>query len=344
MIVADPGLKLGRTSSEPRLLISRTPLRISIGGGGTDLPSFYRRRTGFVISAAINKYMFIGLNRTFTDDYLLKYSSLERVRTIDEIEHSIIREVLRFRHIEPGIEIVSMADIPSGTGLGSSGAFTVGLLRALYALERSHVTAGQLAEDAAHIEIDVLGEPIGKQDQYIAAFGGLTCLEFHADDRVTVTPLAVSQATLHELEEHLLLFFTGYARPAGAILDDQRKKTEAGDAEMLDNLELTKDLGHRIRETLEAGDPEQFGRQLHEHWERKRSRTEGMSNPDIDRWYAKALANGAIGGKLVGAGTGGFLMFYATDTSRLRAAMAVEGLRETRFQFDLDGSTMLVRD
>jgi D-glycero-alpha-D-manno-heptose-7-phosphate kinase len=297
-----------------------------------------------VISAAINKYMFIGMNRTFTDDYLLKYSSLERVRTIDEVEHAIIREVLRIHQVEPGIEIVSMADIPSGTGLGSSGAFTVGLLRALYAMERSHVTAGQLAEDAAHIEIDVLGEPVGKQDQYIAAFGGLTCFEFHPDDRVTVTPLAVSQATLHELEEHLLLFFTGYARPASAILDDQLTKTESEDAAMLDNLELTMELGRRIRETLEAGEPEEFGRQMHEHWERKRARTAGMSNADIDRWYDKALANGAIGGKLVGAGTGGFLMFYATDTAKVRAAMAEEGLRETRFQFDLDGSTVLVRD
>ena len=187
------------------MLITRTPLRISIGGGGTDLPSFYRRRGGFVISAAINKYMFIALNRTFTDDYLLKYSELERVRSLDAVQHRIIREVLSRHEIEPGVEIVSLADIPSGTGLGSSGAFTVGLLRAIYAHKRAHVTAQALADEAAHIEIEVLGEPIGKQDQYIAAFGGLTCFEFHPDGQVTVTPLAISTGTLQEplcLDKH----------------------------------------------------------------------------------------------------------------------------------------------
>jgi D-glycero-alpha-D-manno-heptose-7-phosphate kinase len=325
------------------MLITRTPLRVSIGGGGTDLPSFYRRHGGFVISAAINKYMFIGLNRTFTDDYLLKYSGMERVGSIDDIEHSIIREVLRLHDLEPGLEIVSLADIPSGTGLGSSGSFTVGMLRAVYALRREHVTASALAEEAAHIEINVLGEPVGKQDQYIAAFGGLTCFEFHADDRVTVTPLAVSQNTLHELEERLLLFFTGYARPASAILADQRLKTERDDAAMIRNLEETKELGHRIRAALESDRPEEFGRMMHEHWEHKRSRSIGMSNDAIDGWYRDGLAHGAIGGKLVGAGTGGFLMFYAEDPAALRVAMSSAGLHETRFQFDLDGSTVMIR-
>jgi D-glycero-alpha-D-manno-heptose-7-phosphate kinase len=308
------------------MLITRTPLRISIGGGGTDLPSFYRQGEGFVISAAINKYMFIGLNRTFTDDYLLKYSGLERRGTIDEIEHSIVREVFRRHGVEPGVEMVSLADIPSGTGLGSSGAFTVGLLRALYAFKREHVTAGALAEEAAHIEIDVLGEPVGKQDQYIAAFGGLTCFEFHGDDRVTVTPLAISQDTLHDLEERLLLFFTGYSRAAGS------------------NLQATMALGHEIRAALEGGRPERFGELMHEHWERKRKRSKGMSNGEIDGWYRAGLDSGAIGGKLVGAGTGGFLMFYATDPRALRSAMAEQGLQETRFSFDLDGSAVIVRD
>ncbi|MBV9681693.1 MAG: galactokinase [Solirubrobacterales bacterium] len=326
------------------MLITRTPLRISIGGGGTDLPSFYRRRGGFVIAAAINRYMFIALNRTFTDDYLLKYSELERVGSVNEIQHRIIREVLRRHEIEPGVELVSLADIPSGTGLGSSGAFTVGLLRAVYAHKRAHVTAYALAEEAAHIEIDVLGEPIGKQDQYIAAFGGLACFEFHPDDQVTVTPLMISQDTLRELEERLLLFFTGYARPASAILDDQRSRTDRGDAEMLNNLERTKELGLRIREALEAGEPAAFGRLMHEHWAAKRRRSKGMSNGVIDAWYEKGLASGAIGGKLVGAGTGGFLMFYAENPSSVREAMVSEGLPETRFSFDLDGTTVLVRD
>lgn len=326
------------------MLITRTPLRISIGGGGTDLPSFYRRREGFVISAAVNKYMFIGLNRTFTDDYLIKYSELERRRGVDEIQHAIVREVFRRHDIEPGVEMVSLADIPSGTGLGSSGAFTVGLLRAVHALKREHITASALGEEAAHLEIEVLGEPVGKQDQYIAAFGGLTCFEFHDDERVTVSPLQISQATLHDLEERLLLFFTGYSRSAGSILTDQRKRSEDGDEQMLENLEHTKRLGHRIREALEAGEPEAFGRMMDEHWERKRARSAGMSNDRIDRWYRLGMEHGAVGGKLVGAGNGGFLMFYATDPASVRAAMAGEGLQETRFAFDLDGSTVIVRD
>jgi D-glycero-alpha-D-manno-heptose-7-phosphate kinase len=326
------------------MLITRTPLRISIGGGGTDLPSFYRRRSGFVISAAINKYMFIGLNRTFTDDYLVKYSQLERRKGIHEIEHRIVRAVFEAHGIEPGIEMVSMADIPSGTGLGSSGAFTVGLLRAVYALKREHVTAGALAEEAAHIEIDVLGEPVGKQDQYIAAYGGLTCFKFHADDRVSVEPLQVAQDTLHQLEERLMLFFTGYSRSAGAILADQHERSKGGDDTMLANLEETKELGRRIHDALEAGQTDDFGALMHEHWERKRVRSKSMSNPEIDRWYEAGRASGAVGGKLVGAGTGGFLMFYTRDPTALRTAMADEGLTELRFQFDLDGSTVLVRD
>lgn len=325
------------------MLITRTPLRISIGGGGTDLPSFYRRRGGFVISAAINRYTFVALNRTFTDDYLLKYSQLERVRSIDAVEHRIIREVLRRHSVPPGVEIVSIADIPSGTGLGSSGAFTVGLLRAIYAHNREPITAGALAEEAADIEINGLGEPVGKQDQYIAAIGGLTCFTFHADDRVSVSPLRVSQQTLHELEERLLLFFTGYMRPASGILSDQHTRTQADDAAMIDNLERTKALGLQIREALEAGRPAVFGQLMHEHWEAKRGRSKGMSSGAIDGWYEKALNNGAIGGKLVGAGTGGFLMFYAEDPVQLRAAMAAEGLAETRFSFDLDGTAVIVR-
>jgi D-glycero-alpha-D-manno-heptose-7-phosphate kinase len=326
------------------MLITRTPLRISIGGGGTDLPSFYRQRAGFVVSAAINKYIFIGLNRTFTDLYLIKYSKLERTDQLDEIQHPIVREVFRKHDIGPGVEMVSMADVPAGTGLGSSGAFTVGLLRAIYALKREHVTAVALAEEAAHIEIDLLGEPVGKQDQYAAAFGGLTCFDYHTDDRVSVAPLQVSQDTLHDLEERLLLFFTGYTRSAGEILSDQHTKSQAGDSTMLDNLEQTKTLGRAIRDALEAGEPRAFGAMMNEHWERKRARSQGMSNPEIDKWYTAGMANGAIGGKLVGAGTGGFLLFYAEDPTALRAAMAEHGLREMRFQFDLDGSSVIVRD
>lgn len=325
------------------MLITRTPFRISLGGGGTDLPSFYERREGFVISAAINKYVYIALNRTFGNDYLLKYSELERRASIDEIAHPIIREALRMHEIPPGLEMVSIADVPAGTGLGSSGAFTVGLLRALYAFKREPTTQTALAEQSAHIEIDLLGEPVGKQDQYIAAFGGLTCFEFLADGSVSVSPLAVSQDTLHELEERLLLFFTGYSRSAGSILADQRVRSNEGDGEMLANLEHTRQLGLRIREVLEAGGCGEFGELMHEHWERKRGRSEGMSNNRIDEVYRLGLEHGAVGGKLVGAGAGGFLMFYADDPPALREAMVGAGLAETRFTFDLDGSIVLTR-
>jgi D-glycero-alpha-D-manno-heptose-7-phosphate kinase len=307
------------------MLITRTPLRISIGGGGTDLPSFYRQRDGYVISAAIDKYTFISLNRTFNDLYLIKYSELERQESVGNIGHRIVREVFTRHGIEPGVEMVSMADVPSGTGLGSSGTFTVGLLRAVYALKREHVTAGAIAEEAAEIEIEVLQEPVGKQDQYIAAFGGLTCFEFHPDDRVTVSPLSISQETLHTLEERLLLFFTGYTRSAGSVLADQRDRSDGGDQKMLDNLEQTKELGLRIRDALQAGDPSAFGQMMHEHWERKRNRSQGMSNENIDRWYDLAIGNGAIGGKL-------------------GEAMTEAGLQEMRFSFDLDGSVVIVRD
>jgi D-glycero-alpha-D-manno-heptose-7-phosphate kinase len=326
------------------MLITRTPLRISIGGGGTDLPSYYERRGGFFISAAIGKYMFIAINRTFTDDYLIKYAELERRTSVDDIDHRIVRAVLTEHELEPGLEIVSTADIPAGAGLGSSGAFTVGLLRAVYALQREHVTPGGLAEEAARIEIDVLGEPVGKQDQYIAAFGGLTCFDVDQDGRVSVSPLAVSNETLHDLEERLLLFFTGYSRSAGDILADQHQRSQADESEMLENLDRTKELGREIKRTLEDDAPERFGELMHEHWERKRSRSQGISNERIDSWYEAGIKSGAVGGKLVGAGRGGFLMFYASDPPALRAAMAAEGLPETRFAFDFDGSTVIVRD
>jgi D-glycero-alpha-D-manno-heptose-7-phosphate kinase len=326
------------------MIITRTPLRISIGGGGTDLPSFYRRRGGACVSAAINKYIFIALNRRFTDGYAIRYSKVEHVATADEIQHPIVREVFTRHGVGPGIEMVSIADIPAGTGLGSSGAFAVGLLRAVHSLNREHVTATMLAEEAAHIEIEVLGEPVGKQDQYIAAFGGLSCFEFGADGRVAASPLAVSQETLHNLEERLLLFFTGYMRSASSVLADQHERTEEGDDTMLAKLDETKALGERIRAALESGHPDEFGELMHEHWVRKRERSQGISSPEIDGWYELGRANGARGGKLVGAGTGGFLMFYADDPKRLRSAMADAGLAEQRFQFDLEGSAVVLRD
>jgi D-glycero-alpha-D-manno-heptose-7-phosphate kinase len=326
------------------VLITRTPLRISLGGGGTDLPSYYSRHGGFVLAAAITKYVYIGINRTFTDDYFLKYSALERVKRSDEIHHPIIRSALALHPVGPSLEIVSLADIPAGTGLGSSGSFTVGLLRALHAFKREHITPGDLAEEAAHVEIDLLGEPAGKQDQYIAAFGGITCFEFSQNGVVQVAPLSLSTAMLHDLEEHLLMFFTGYSRDAGSLLADQRERSESGDEAMLAALDYVKELGVEIRDTLRRGDAGGFGRLMHEHWSRKRERSEGMSNDEVDRWYDVAIANGALGGKLVGAGGGGFLLFYAEDQKALRAAMKEEGLNEVRFGFDFDGSTVVARD
>jgi D-glycero-alpha-D-manno-heptose-7-phosphate kinase len=326
------------------MLITRTPLRISLGGGGTDLPSYFRQFGGMVVSAAINKYVYIGINRTYAADYLLKYSELERVRKAADIQHPIIREALTTHPIGPYLEIVSLADIPAGTGLGSSGTFTVGLLKAIYAFKREHVVTGVLAEEACTIEIDHLSRAVGKQDQYIAAFGGLTCLEFCKDDEVRVSPLRISNQTLHELEERLLLFFTGYSRNAETMLEDQKSRSERGDRAMLDNLHAIATIGGQVREALEHGDTHGFAALMHEHWERKRGRTSGMTTSDIDRWYVAGRANGALGGKLVGAGAGGFLMFYASDPIALRAAMAREGLAELRFSFDHDGSTVIVRD
>ena len=325
------------------MIITRTPLRISIGGGGTDLASYYEREGGFVISAAITKYIYLGINPTFTRDYFLKYSEFERVEEIDSIQHPLIREALRLHKVEPGIEIVSLADIPSGTGLGSSASFTVGLLRALYAHRREHITQWALAEEACKIEIDLLEYPVGKQDQYIASFGGLSCFEFASDGSVGVTPLRISTETLHDLEENLLMFFTGYSRAAMSVLKEQRERSVNGDADMLDNLRFVKDTGYEIRKALEEGKTEQFAALMHAHWLRKRERSSTITNEVIDGWYDVGVKNGALGGKLVGAGNGGFLLFYANDRDRLRHALGAEGLAEVRFAFDHDGSTLSVR-
>jgi D-glycero-alpha-D-manno-heptose-7-phosphate kinase len=297
-----------------------------------------------VVSAAISKYVYIGINRTFTTDYVLKYSELERVENVHEIRHAMMREALTLHQVGPSIEIVSLADIPGGTGLGSSGSFGVGLLRALYAFKREHVTTHALAEEACHIEIDRLARAVGKQDQYVAAFGGLTCFEFGSNNEVRVSPLRISNQTLHDLEERLLLFFTGYARSAETMLEDQKARSDQGDSAMLENLHEVSRIGCRVKETLEAGDTRGFAALMHEHWLTKRGRSGGMSSNDIDHWYEVALGNGALGGKLVGAGGGGFLMFYADDPPALREAMRREGLGELRFSFDHDGSTVIVRD
>lgn len=325
------------------MIISRTPLRVTLGGGGTDLPSYYRRYGGLVLSAAINKHIFISINRTFSNEYLIKYSSLERTNEVSSIDHPIVREALRLHPLGRGIELVSVADIPAGTGLGSSGAFTVGVLRALYAYKRQHISAADLAEEACRIEIEILGRPVGKQDQYIASFGSIASMSFEPGGQVQIAPLATTTETVQDLEEHLCMFFTGYTRAADDMLQDQKRRSDAGDSDMLKNLHFVKENGIETMLALERGDMAQFGGLMHEHWENKKKRTPGMSNSIIDRWYDKALDHGAIGGKLVGAGSGGFLLFYAKDQDLVRHAMVEEGLEEVRFQFDHDGSTVLVR-
>ena len=324
------------------MIITRSPLRITLGGGGTDLPSYYREHAGFVISAAIDRYVYVTVIRPFTEGIYLKYSQLEHVQTIDEVQHPIIREAIRLLGFRtPQLEITTLADIPAGTGLGSSGSFTTALLKALHSHRRRILHPAALAELACEIEITRLGEPVGKQDQYAAAFGGVTCFTFNPDDSVEARPLNAPTDALFELEENLLLFFVGFSRRAGSILEDQKRRTESGDAAMLDNLHYVKQLGLRSQQALEQGDGRRFGALMHEHWEHKKRRSGGMSNPDIDACYELARRHGAIGGKLVGAGGGGFLLFYAEDHRRLRAAMTGAGLEEVRFKFDFEGTKVI---
>ncbi len=324
------------------MLITRSPLRISLGGGGTDLPSYYSEHGGFLISAAIDKYVWVTLSRPFVPGIFLKYSQLEQVDRIEQIEHPIIREAFAMMGIaNPQHEITTLADIPAGTGLGSSGSFTTALLKALYSFERRLLLPGDLARLACELEIDRLGRPVGKQDQYIAAYGGITCFSFEKSGEVHAEPLTLSQSTLHELEDHLLLFFTGFSRSAGDMLKDQDQRTKQADTSMVDNLHYVKELGHRSRLALEQGKLGVFGEIMHEHWERKRKRSTGMSNQRIDEWYEIGRNAGAIGGKLVGAGGGGFLMFYAPEPQKVRAAMAGAQLEEVRFRFDFDGTRVV---
>jgi D-glycero-alpha-D-manno-heptose-7-phosphate kinase len=324
------------------LIITRSPLRISLGGGGTDLPSYYRKHSGFVLSAAINRYVYITINEAFRPRIILKYSKLEDVERWEDIQHPIIREALRLTGVQgPYLEIVSLSDIPAGTGLGSSGSFTTALLRALHTMNRNFVPPRELAEQACHIEIDLLKEPVGKQDQYIAAFGGITCFEFLPDDRVLAEPLKIASETLANLEDNLLLFFTGASRSAAEVLRDQDTRTRDNASEMLENLHHTKHLGHASRDALLAGDLRKFAELMHVHWEHKKKRSPGISSSLIDEMYELARANGALGGKLIGAGGGGFLMLYTEDKTRLRAAMRGAGLREVRLQFDFSGTSVL---
>jgi D-glycero-alpha-D-manno-heptose-7-phosphate kinase len=273
---------------------------------------------------------------------LIRYAQIERPARAEDVKHPIIREALKLTGItEPNIEITSMADIPAGTGLGSSGSFTTCLLKVLHKYKRRFIHPRELAELACHIEIDLLKEPVGKQDQYIAAFGGVTVFEFRPDDSVEARPVAASEETLDLLEDNLVLVSTGVYRAASEVLLEQDQKSRENDPAMIDNLHTVKEIGQRSLEALERGNLGEFGLLMHEHWEHKKKRSQGMSNPDIDRWYALGRDNGAIGGKLIGAGGGGFLMFYTEHKSRLRRALREAGLMEVKLAFDFEGTKLL---
>lgn len=326
--------------------MTRTPLRISLGGGGTDLPSYAHEFGGFVLSAAISKYVYITVNRSFLPGYFLKYSETEHVHARKDIRHPLFREAIDMQDVREPLEIVSIADVPAGTGLGSSGTFLVGLTHALHAYKREPVCADKLAREAIEIEMVRLEEPVGMQDHYVAAYGGLLCQNYEMDGSVSVSPLVMCETKVRELRDSLMLFFVGRTRNASGLLADQKKRSQAHDASMLESLHFTKQLGQEIRSVLESGRIAEFGPLMDEHWQRKRARSAGMSSVDIDEYYRLAMEEGgATGGKLVGAGGSGFLLFQTNDRRRLRETMTARaGLSEMDFSFDFDGSVVLVRN
>jgi D-glycero-alpha-D-manno-heptose-7-phosphate kinase len=326
------------------VIMTRSPLRVSLGGGGTDLPSYYQEHSGFLIAAAIDKYVYILMHNRFVPRIFLKYSQMEEVDRIDDIKHPLIREALRLVSWKDlRLEISSMADVPAGTGLGSSGSFTTALLKALHVGMKNLVQPAELAEQACKIEIDILNEPVGKQDQYIAVFGGITCFRFLPNGQVEVWPLKISQRTLYDMEDHLLLFFTGYTRGAGMILKEQDDRSKQNDREMIGAMHFVKQLGRDVKDALEGGNLMRFGELMNTHWEYKKNRSKSMSNDRINHWYKLAMANGALGGKLIGAGGGGFLMFLCEERARLRQVLTEEGLEEVRFRFDFEGTKVILQ-
>jgi D-glycero-alpha-D-manno-heptose-7-phosphate kinase len=320
------------------VIYSRAPLRISLGGGGTDLPSYYAEHGGFLVAGAIDKYVYLLTHTVFQRRWRLKYSELEEVATIDEIRHPILREALRRHWRGDPLEIASVADVPAGTGMGSSGAYAVSLLKGLAHARCTSITPEQLAESACEIEIDILGEPVGKQDPYVAAHGGVCAYTFNRDGSVVVEPIELASETLRRLRDQLLLFYTGDARSASRVLADQDQRSKAGDAEMLDNLHATKEMGLHSRDLLQAGDLDGFAELMDRHWQNKRRRSPGMSDAHIDALYTLARRSGCIGGKLVGAGGGGFLLLFARRPEDTRQAMRAAGASELPFDFDYVGA------
>lgn len=325
------------------MIITKTPFRVTLGGGGTDLPSYYQEHGGFVLAVGIDKYMYLNVNTPILDDSVrVQYSHTELVHNVDEVQHTLAREALRLFHITNGIEIVSIADIPAGTGLGSSSCYLVGLLNAMHTLTHTPVSPHTLADEACDIELERLRKPIGKQDQYMAAFGGITTLDIATDGSVEVTRLCLSAELLEQLENNTLLFYTGGVRDATSILEKQNRDTKEKKTSVVASLSEIKDIGFEIRDAIVRGNIRRFGELLDVHWQTKKRLSSGVTNPQIDAWYKLAKQNGAIGGKISGAGGGGFLMLYCEgDKTQLREALRHAGLRELNFRFEFEGSKVV---
>ncbi|MCB2225975.1 MAG: hypothetical protein KQH53_04790 [Desulfarculaceae bacterium] len=324
------------------MIISKAPVRISLGGGGTDLASYYSRFGGFLIAGGIDKYIFICINQRFERSIKLSYSRTEVVESVDQIKHNIFREALRLSGVDNQVELSSVADVPANCGLGSSSSFTVALLTALRSYNRDFAPLGELAEEACRIEIDILGAPIGKQDQYMAAYGGVTALTFDTDGTVHVEPLKMPGGKLVELEYNIALFYTGIERSASDILASQNKKTLEDDEAIIERLHGIKQIGLETRRLFEKGDIDTFGDLLHEHWTTKKKLSKSISSPFMDECYEEARKAGALGGKIMGAGGGGFFMFYCPGTkAKVIQRLEAMGLRYFPFRFDFEGAKIV---
>ena len=324
------------------MIISRSPLRISLGGGGTDIPSFYEKHEGFVMAAAINKYVYTSIIEPYANGFFLKYSKLEKTKDIKRIKHPIIREVLlKYNFNLKRIEITTLADIPAGTGLGSSGSFTNSLIKALYAFNNRSINTERLSEESCDIEINRLNNPVGKQDQYISAYGGIKNFIFKKNNKVIVSNTKISRDTFFELEDNLLLFFTGFTRSSSTILKKQDVDSKNNIHEMIENLKKIKKMGLEAKKLIESNDLKKYGELMNYHWKKKIERSKNITNKKINYIYEEALKSGAIGGKLVGAGGGGFLMFYAHDKTALRKKMLNLKVEELIFKFDTEGTKII---
>jgi len=326
------------------MIITRTPFRVTLGGGGTDLPRYYSKYGGFIFSFALDKYMFIYVNRPLVDDLIrIKYSDSETVDSVEKVKHDIARSCMEKIGITKGLEITSMADIPAGSGLGSSSTYTVGLLNALHSINRDYISLNNLAEEACYIEMEKLNKPMGKQDQYLAAYGGFTVLEISRDGNVIVEKARISSNTIEDLRRNLLMFYTGKQRLNKNILGQQDKSLKQSEKQVFDSLHYIKESGYKILEIVESGNITELGKMFDEHWQYKKKLAKDITNPEFDRIYELAKKNGALGGKISGAGGGGFFTFYCEENQdKLRSVMKKEGMRELKYNFDYEGTKILV--